>query len=134
MYWFKTEPKNIDQKYLGKSDANNAGILEHQWIFKSKKFGITRNWCRFAATSKKNHGFNLLTFIKNLVEKEPQHIVDTYTARLPKQISLFLVRVCKSDMNESDQTTKNELCPYTVVQHRETINLFFKMLNKHLTF
>ena len=105
-------------------------MSEDQWIFKSKKNGITMNWCQFAATSKINHGFNLFTYIKNIVENDQQILIDNYTARLSSQISHFLVREYKVVADESDMNNRNEHCPYTVGQYREMIQIYSKMLTK----
>ena len=114
---------------MSDSKTNNAGMSEDHWIFKSKKNGITKKWCQFAATSKVNHGFNLLTYIKNIVENDQQILIDNYTARLSSQIRHFLVRKYKEGAVEL-VNIRNEHCPYTVGQYREMIQIYSKMLTK----
>ena len=79
--WFGREPTKTSGDYT--SDE----IREDNFLFKSKKFGITKKWCQFALSSKTNEcGQNLLTYIIDLVDNKPEALVSTYIGRIESQI------------------------------------------------
>ena len=141
MYWFGREPQQIDNRYKSISKNNNQDILEHLWLFQSTKYGVTGKLFEFASTSRTINGFNLCTYIGDIVYNKPEELVRTYCSRLPSQIKHFMNRdYIKQTANKKPQKinknkklqniNKNEHCPYTTTQYREMIKITSEMLNK----
>ena len=146
LYWFGRKPQQIDNRYKSISKTNNQDILEHLWLFQSKKYGVTGKLFEFASTSRTINGFNLCNYIRDIVYNKPEELVRTYSSRLPSQIKHFMNRDdTKQTANKKCQKinkkpekinkkcqkiNKNEHCPYTAAQYREMIKITSEMLSK----